>query len=474
MMDLGGLIGKKLDYRDLAVVDPERSRFLVSPGESLAPQFSSLYFTRLAMLRPAVLETAADLKMQASENFSICQNSLEVARVSDELDCVVAGSLFKIYPRYQHVVPGLFDNVDTLQEKFREEGEDGKDICFFTAEDEYILEDEHGRIRLKFRGAAAEQKDSLVHGLVIGVRGRFDRCSGLGDFLVDQIILPGLAPAPTPKKEGSRGILAVVSGLSLGGDVDGVSSMNITLLTEFLTGFLGESGDNSLAASISCLVLAGNSLESLDSLNKLTETSMSSKKKGEEAIASKSQLLHSVKELDAVLARLSTMIQIVLLPGPSDPTTLSLPQQPIHRHLLPNASSFSSFQSLSNPCCFNVDGVSVLATAGNAVEDVRRFQREIQGNTTSSILESMLKWRHIAPTTPDTLPCLPFSDLDPFVLTECPNIFISGNSRENHVTFSKVSSSTITLGVPRFSSSGSVALVDLNTLEVSSMKMMMQ
>ena len=34
---------------------------------------------------------------------------------------------------------------------------------------------------------------------------------------------------------------------------------------------------------------------------------------------------------------------------------------------------------------------------------------------------------HIAPTAPDTLPCFPFDDKDPFVMEETPDVFFAGN-----------------------------------------------
>ncbi|CAM9131016.1 unnamed protein product, partial [Ectocarpus sp. 12 AP-2014] len=42
-------------------------------------------------------------------------------------------------------------------------------------------------------------------------------------------------------------------------------------------------------------------------------------------------------------------------------------------------------------------------------------------------LEEMLKWRHMAPTAPETLGCYPFVTEDPFVVEECPDIFFAGN-----------------------------------------------
>ncbi len=46
---------------------------------------------------------------------------------------------------------------------------------------------------------------------------------------------------------------------------------------------------------------------------------------------------------------------------------------------------------------------------------------------TLKLMEGTLQWRHLAPTAPDTLPCYPFCDTDPFVLDACPHVYFVGN-----------------------------------------------
>lgn len=45
-------------------------------------------------------------------------------------------------------------------------------------------------------------------------------------------------------------------------------------------------------------------------------------------------------------------------------------------------------------------------------------------------MEATLRWRHLAPTAPDTLSCYPFASDDPFVLQECPHAYVVGNQPE--------------------------------------------
>lgn len=42
------------------------------------------------------------------------------------------------------------------------------------------------------------------------------------------------------------------------------------------------------------------------------------------------------------------------------------------------------------------------------------------------IMEALLRWRHLAPTAPDTLPAIPLSEADPFILSAAPAVFFAG------------------------------------------------
>lgn len=42
-------------------------------------------------------------------------------------------------------------------------------------------------------------------------------------------------------------------------------------------------------------------------------------------------------------------------------------------------------------------------------------------------LERTLHWCHYAPTAPDTTPTYSSNKIDPFIITECPDIYFVGN-----------------------------------------------
>lgn len=79
---------------------------------------------------------------------------------------------------------------------------------------------------------------------------------------------------------------------------------------------------------------------------------------------------------------------------------------------------------MTNPHEFEVDGVSILGTSGQNVDDVYKYSKQ---EDRLDILQSLLSWGHLAPTAPDTLGCYPYSSDDPFQLTAAPHVLFAGN-----------------------------------------------
>ena len=53
-----------------------------------------------------------------------------------------------------------------------------------------------------------------------------------------------------------------------------------------------------------------------------------------------------------------------------------------------------------------------------------------------AVLEHTLSWKHLAPTTPDTLSCFPYTIDDPFILEEYPQIYFAANqASQQHKIF---------------------------------------
>ena len=107
------------------------------------------------------------------------------------------------------------------------------------------------------------------------------------------------------------------------------------------------------------------------------------------------------------------------MPGADDPCTFLLPQQAFHPCMLPQATRLETLNLCTNPHACDIDGVAFIGSSGQPLDDIMRY---VPGDDRLGALVESLKYRHLAPTAPDTLGCCPFTTTDPFVLKECPHL----------------------------------------------------
>ncbi|EMR84361.1 putative dna polymerase delta small subunit protein [Botrytis cinerea BcDW1] len=339
-------------------------------------------------------------------------------------------------------------------------------------EDEIMLEDESGRLRLI---GGQLSKELLVTGCIVAVMGTEN---ANGDFEVVDIKVPDLPPQEprweiSGEKEeedtdmdtgkAGRKKIALVSGLSFSG-TSAENSLEKALLTEYL---LGESLDPSSQADvskISRLIIAGNSIASdLDSIahDTVGNTRKAQKKYGYDASAFNPA---PTTHFDNFLTELLPSLPITLLPGPSDPANASLPQQPIHPAMFPQARAYCGsapsvigeereagwFDTVTNPWEGEIEGWRVLGTGGQNVDDVFKY---VEGEDRLRMMEAM--WSY------------PFQDADPFIINTCPHIFFAGNQPSfDTASIEGPDGQTVRLiSIPSFEETGEIVLLDAETLE---------
>ncbi|KAL3846196.1 hypothetical protein ACJIZ3_003599 [Penstemon smallii] len=132
--------------------------------------------------------------------------------------------------------------------------------------------------------------------------------------------------------------------------------------------------------------------------------------------------------------QIAASIPLDIMPGTSDPANFALPQQPLHRCLFPGSSAYNTFRSCTNPHSFELDNVKFLGTSGQNIDDLEKYS---DAKDKLEFVERTLKWRHIAPTAPNTLGCYPFTDRDPFFLETCPHVYFVGNQDKYETRFIK-------------------------------------
>lgn len=144
-------------------------------------------------------------------------------------------------------------------------------------------------------------------------------------------------------------------------------------------------------------------------------------------------------------SQLAATVPVDVMPGSDDPTNFTLPQQPLHQCLVPRSSRYSTLRRVTNPYEAYIGHRLFLGASGQILDDLKKYTavstafgatagKEEGGGSEAaglpvslSLMEQLLRWRHMAPTAPDTLPCYPFCDIDPFVIRECPHVFFCGN-----------------------------------------------
>lgn len=429
--------------------------FHVAP-QSTHHQFASLYFSRLAELRPRV--EAAVTARWGEETLTLGVKALDAEAGTRAL---VIGTLFKDMKNKPNILDEI--NRDVLEHlTVTDEEEKKADSKYCGKGDALLLEDDSGRLALKIPDGLADD-DCLMTGVVVGALGQVNSS---GELEVEGICLPGLPPqaaVPAAAAAGER-YVALVSGLRVGADAH--EMLPLQMLAEHLTGQLGDEQDHQLQANIVRLVIAGNATSSglsggadapppggIDVTKKVD--------KGEQR-----SLAQHVRTLDQFLTAVSAAMPVDLMPGKDDPCNFLLPQQPFHRCMLPQSTELETLNLCTNPYCCDVDHVRVLGTAGQPLDDMQRYLPHDERLRT---LARSLEFQHLAPTAPDTLGCYPFDEAaaDPFVVRQCPHIYFAGNQPkfESSLVEGPAGQRVRVVMVPDFATERTAVLVNLSTLE---------
>lgn len=141
--------------------------------------------------------------------------------------------------------------------------------------------------------------------------------------------------------------------------------------------------------------------------------------------------LQAVKAVDDLVYGWSQSVNVDLMSGEFDPSNCMLPQQPMHHCMFPNSAPCGAFQCVTNPYEFYIEDRLILGTSGQNVTNIQKYSHI---EDSMDALKLIAKWSHLAPTAPDTLPCYPYYDGDPFIVTQCPHVLFAGNTSKFQTT----------------------------------------
>ncbi|KAF7667921.1 hypothetical protein LDENG_00042190 [Lucifuga dentata] len=398
-------------------------------------QYAHIYAARLMQMRPLLTERA---RAKWGPNVHI----RKLCDLQTGERCCVIGTLFKRMELQPSILKEISEEHNLLPQPTRTK--------YISETDELILEDELQRIKLEGK----IDKDKCVTGSVVAVYGAEEN---EGKFTVEDYCMADLPLQTARPALSSDRFVLLASGLGLGSS-HADSMLGLQLLVDMVTGQLGDKGEQSGAATISRILLAGNLLS-----QNTQDKEASSKAK---YLTKKTQAgsVEAIRLLDELLLQLVASVSVDVMPGQYDPTNYTLPQQPLHRCMFPLSSVYPTLQLASNPFQANIDGVRFLGTSGQNVSDIQKYSSM---NSHLDILEETLRLRHLAPTAPDTLGCYPFYQKDPFILEECPHVYFSGSapSFESKLIKGPDGQEVLLVTVPEFSSTQMACLINLRTLE---------
>ena len=413
-------------------------------------QFFQLYFQRLMLLLPRLKESVA-------RRWPGGPPHVKILDLKEGEECVVMGTLYKD----MKLKPSILD------EYVKDAGLGSAETSaakFVSDDDSLVLEDEGARVKLV--GPAANV-DEFVTGVVLAAKGRV---IANGEFEADEICFPAPAPQTPIAKSSAPGpgtYVAIVSGLRVG-DAAASDPKLLDLMLDYLTGNLGGAAEQSAAASVARVVVAGGALPAAE----VPATSLDPRQQAAAA--------RPLRDLDVFLTTLAAAVPTCVMPGEGDPTNQALPQQPLHPCMFPEAARYApaTFSAATNPHDFATGGVEFLGTSGQNIDNLRAYTKtKTHGDAsdanaaaaeTLDLMEATLRWQHLAPSAPDTLACYPYKDRDPFHLERSPHVYFAGCQPAfgaRVVERGGAGGKTLVVSVPSFAETGTVALVNLDTLE---------
>ncbi|XP_022129102.2 DNA polymerase delta subunit 2 [Pieris rapae] len=415
---------QSLDYKDCSKRFYEVSR-------DYSKQYAHIYSARLNTFRN-ILGPLINKKWS---------NKYKILKLCDLREkgepCVIIGTLFKLQELKPSILKELSDQLEIIPQPAR--------THFVHETDTVVLEDELQRIKLS---GLCINSDEIVTGVVVAILGSEDED---GIFSIQDICWPGCnLQKPLPELTTDR-FVVLMSGINLASKTaDHLFSLNLFL--EWISGFCGTSEYQEEISKVVRVIIAGGVYA----------------KHSNDIMLSEADVIAASEQVDSFCAALSATAPLDLMPGCKDPVGIMLPQKPFHYCLFPKAVEYKSFNRVSNPYECDIGGLTCLGSSGEPVKDIMRYSKldnEIE------VMKKTLQWRHIAPTCPDTVPCIPCLDTDPFTMYNCPNIYFSGNAREFSTELYKGEGGQKVrlVAVPDFCDSKTIAFINLANLECFSM-----
>ncbi len=520
-------------FNDRFMTCPPSLTITTNSSHGVSPynrQYSNVYNARLNNLKPKCLYTFQNKQKDHKDddeeegaNSNAAPIVPRIIELQEDMTSFIVGTIIKQCPKKPKInfdmnqlyhQGGLsylgtpYDNDDTASNDDDpvvdvEPALSNTTYCDIT-NDTIVLEDQSGRVELHFLHHNQSLKLDLVTGIVLGVEGKINPGSNL--FEVHQIYHPTMGPRrDIPSSSSSSNdcnddghddegaCVLLMSGLDCGGHDskrNSSTSLKRELVIDYITGHISSNNGESISRII---IAGGGCAKPIRPENASNNWSTSKSKSADELQQKMKETTLPIRELDLFLSEICAYgIPVDYIPGLYDPTNANWPQKPLHECLVPNANTCTNMLNRStNPYEARIGDRVFMGSDGLNISDLRLYLGQVddsqeEENTEKEIitvskvqaLHSSLKFNHMVPTGPDSVPTFPFDENDPFVIQNVPNVYFCGNcekfeTKAVDVTVSNVgngnsSSSEETVRlicIPSFVKTGQVVWMNLKSME---------
>ena len=418
-------------------------------------QYSHVYLKRLLALRHGLQGF-----IEQSKGCSVAEKIIGL-KVGERVG--VVGTLYKDQKLKPNVLDEFSNDVGAVPQAKREN--------YAADDDSLLLEDESGRCNLQGVDESEWKQTvgELVSGIVVGCIGKLLET---GTFEVEQMIFPGETypkELPAFKFQDSKQstthetrYMVLTSGLYAGSSMES-NSLYLQMLVDYVGGIFNPT----TAASIVRVIVAGGAISPPRVDDAFKNTTIDAKLQ----VETQEILVESLRVADRWYAELASLCPVDVMPGEHDPSNASLPQQPLHQCLFSQAYGYKeqTFKLVPNPHSFQLgDNLNVLGHSGQPLQDALRYMSP-SVDALDVLQRSLLQYRHLAPTAPDTLACYPFHDRDPFVIEKDNyRVLFAGGCSKFSTSFVQ---GTRFICVPDFRTTKQIVLVNLDSPELEAATM---
>lgn len=317
---------------------------------------------------------------------------------------------------------------------------------FIDEKDTLSLEDTSGIVKIDKKNSKLNVNE-FVSGIPIAVKGKLN---DKGYFIVDDYLY--YKPDYNPKMETpmdidsnnlnqNKNLILFISNLRIGkpNEYDeGLSPNARTMLIEFIQNNNLNKQLSDISKRIKRVIIVGNSAYVNDKIEELEKGSFI---KAEEYKNEVKNIINNYTLLDKYIKLISNFIHVDLVNNIEGNDGVYFPQNPNSQFLfLDNMVNINgkTLNLLPNPYMFEVYShktktkKTFLGTSGENINTILQYT---DINDPLLAMQKTIEWGHLAPLAPDTLRIYPYSESDPLLLNNIPDIyFISGKKDLNKKT----------------------------------------